>query len=162
MVKCFLVLDVGTTGVKALVFSRELKVKGRAYERMRKMHPQPGWVEQSPREMVELSKKVLRQTVRASKVSPQQISALGITNQRETTIVWNSKTGKPVYPAIVWEDKRTAGECARMLRYCLSSLPALTPALSQRERGQPSRLSLWERPAQPATAGKTGEGVPTV
>ena len=112
----YLVLDVGTTGIKALVFTRSLKIVGRAYERIEKTHPKPGWVEQSPQEMVRLSKKVLRGAVRSSRVSFKSLRALGITNQRETTIVWNRKTGRPVYPAIIWEDKRTANVCARMRR----------------------------------------------
>lgn len=114
MTKYFLVADVGTTGVKALVFSSDLKVKGRAYARLKKTRPHPGWVEQSPREIVELTKKVLRDCVRGCGVPLKALHALGITNQRETTIVWDRRTGKPVYPAIVWEDKRTAPECARL------------------------------------------------
>ena len=112
--KYYLVLDVGTTGIKALVFSQNLEIVGRAYERIKKSHPKPGFVEQSPQKMIAVSRRVLRAAVRASRVSPKNLRAFGLTNQRETTIVWDSKTGKPVYPAIVWEDKRTTNECTRM------------------------------------------------
>ncbi len=110
--KYYLVLDVGTTGIKALVFSQNLEIVGRAYKRIKKTHPKPGWVEQSPLELLKVSKQVLKTAVRESRIPLKSLCAFGLTNQRETTIVWNRKDGKSIYPAIVWEDKRTAKECA--------------------------------------------------
>ncbi|MBI2552742.1 hypothetical protein HYW17_05590 [Candidatus Uhrbacteria bacterium] len=124
----YLVLDVGTTGIKALVFSQSIEIVGRAYARIRKTHPKPGFVEQSPSELLAVSKQVLRTAVRASRVPLKSLRAFGLTNQRETAIVWNRKTGKPIYPAIVWEDKRTAKECAVAKRR--------RPSLSDEVRGK--------------------------
>ncbi|MBI4135473.1 hypothetical protein HY477_01950 [Candidatus Uhrbacteria bacterium] len=122
MVKYFLVLDVGTTGIKALVFSQKLEIAGRAYARIKKTHPKPGFVEQSPSELLAVSKQVLKDAVRASHIPLKSLRAFGLTNQRETTIAWNRKTGTPIYPAIVWEDKRTAKICARMRNKKLETL----------------------------------------
>jgi glycerol kinase len=108
----FLVLDVGTSGIKALVFTKSLKVVGRAYKEINKLLPQKGFVEQDPQELVAVSISVIKQVVREQKITPKHIVAMGITNQRETTILWDKKTGQPVYPAIVWEDERTTEECS--------------------------------------------------
>ena len=122
MTRYYLVLDVGTTGIKALIFSQDLQIVDRTYERIKKSHPGRGWVEQSPQEIVATSQRVLRKVVRQSRIPLKALLALGITNQRETTIVWDCKTGRPVYPAIVWEDKRTAKICARMRREKLEAI----------------------------------------
>lgn len=106
-----LVLDIGTTGVKAFVFDADLNPRARVYLPLEKSYPQKGWVEQNPSELVKTSQKALRQAVKQSGVSASSFVGLGITNQRETTILWNKKTGRPVYPAIVWEDLRTAKYC---------------------------------------------------
>ena len=115
--KYFLVLDVGTSGIKALVFRHNLEVVGRAYKEIGKTVPHKGFVEQDPQELIEVSSSVLKQVVTENKISPKNITALGITNQRETTILWDKKTGTPVYPAIVWEDNRTEKECAKLQKY---------------------------------------------
>ncbi len=114
--KHFLVLDVGTTGVKAFVFDRKLSVVSRAYKPLHKNFPKRDWVEQDPRELLLVSRNALREAVKISKAKSDSFIGLGITNQRETTILWNKKTGKPVYPAIVWEDTRTKKFCARLRR----------------------------------------------
>lgn len=108
-----LVLDVGTTGVKALVFDKNFGVVARAYQPLRKFFPHAGWVEQDPMELLEASSCVLKEAVRKSGAPPAAFLGMGLTNQRETTILWDKKTGRPVYPAIVWEDTRTAGQCRR-------------------------------------------------
>jgi len=107
-----LVLDIGTTGIKAFVFNKKLEIVVRVYKPLKKYFPQKGWVEQNPQEFVSVSKKALQQAVRASALPKNSFFGLAITNQRETTILWNKKTGKPVYPAIVWEDVRTKNLCA--------------------------------------------------
>lgn len=109
--KNFLVLDVGTTGVKALVFDSFLNLTVRVYQPLKKSFPQPGWVEQSPQELVKTSRKALGQAIKQSGLSENDFVGLGIANQRETTILWNKRTGRPVYSAIVWEDNRTKGFC---------------------------------------------------
>jgi len=115
--KYFLVLDVGTSGIKALLFTDQLTVVGRSYKEIHKFHPQKGFVEQDPKELVAISVAVIQQVVKGTKISPESIIAMGITNQRETTILWDKKTGKPVYPAIVWEDERTIEECSKILKH---------------------------------------------
>src|SRR3989344_3138722 len=109
-----LVLDVGTTDVKAFVFDACEKVLARAAKSLQKSFPQKEWVEQDPFEIFDVSKKVLRAAVSESGVDVEDISAFGIANQRETTILWDRATGEPVYPAIVWEDKRTKAVCEHL------------------------------------------------
>ncbi|MBI2623645.1 MAG: hypothetical protein HYW65_03670 [Candidatus Liptonbacteria bacterium] len=106
-----LVLDVGTTGVKAFVFNRKFEVLAKSYVRLSKKFTRTGWVEQNPRELAASSLRVLREAVRRSKLPPRAFMGFGITNQRETTILWDTRTGQPVYPAIVWEDARTKKYC---------------------------------------------------
>ncbi len=108
--KSFLVLDVGTTGVKGFVFDENLKLLVKSYYRLHKRFPKKGWVEQNPKELLGKSILALKRVVKESGVSSKSLISFGITNQRETTILWNKKTGKPIYPAIVWEDTRTAAK----------------------------------------------------
>ncbi|NQV13662.1 MAG: hypothetical protein HQ530_05180 [Parcubacteria group bacterium] len=109
--KYFLVLDIGTTGVKALVFNNKLEIIAEAQRPLTRFTPQPDWVEQNPSQYLSASQSVLRQAIQKSKIAPENIAGLGITNQRETTILWDKETATPIYKAIVWEDKRTAGFC---------------------------------------------------
>lgn len=102
-----LVLDIGTTGIKAFVFDNDLNPIHKVYKRLNKAFPKRGWVEQSPTELVKKSEAALQEVVKEAKVPLISFSGLGITNQRETTIAWDEKTGKAIYPAIVWEDVRT-------------------------------------------------------
>ncbi len=116
--KPVLVLDAGTTGVKAFVFRGD-EILSRAYEPLRKeARRRKGLrlVEQSPAEMVSAARRVLRQALRQSGLAAGRIAGLGITNQRETSVLWNRKSGRPVYPAIVWEDTRTAAEAESLRR----------------------------------------------
>ena len=109
-----LVLDVGTTGIKAFVFDEQNQVKAKAYKKISKNRPRKGWVEQDPREIIRVSRFVLRRAIKDLRVDPKQILGMGITNQREATVVWNRKTGKPVYPVIGWEDDRTRAFCDKL------------------------------------------------
>jgi len=111
------VLDVGTTGVKSLVFDNKFNVVARSYRKLSKFIPKRGWVEQNPKEILTASKSTLKEAVRKSGVRPQSIVGLGITNQRETTIIWDKRTGEPVYPAIVWQDVRTRSYCEKKKRW---------------------------------------------
>lgn len=109
-----LILDIGTTGVKAFVFDWALRVVAQTYQPLPKYYPKNEWVEQDPNELLRISQKTLKKVVKASHLPPESFVGLGITNQRETTICWDKKTGKTVYPAIVWEDKRTKNLCANL------------------------------------------------
>ena len=107
-------IDQGTTGSTVLVFDRRGRVAGRAYSEFRQHYPRPGWVEHDPEEIWRVTLKVARQALRKAKVKAGALAALGITNQRETTVVWDRRGGAPVHRAIVWQDRRTADTCARL------------------------------------------------
>lgn len=104
-------LDVGTTGVRFAAYSSEGHLLARSYRRITTSSPRPGWVEQDPTALLTASLEVIREVTAGKQVDPARIRALGIANQRETIIAWNARTGEPVYPAIVWQDRRTADRC---------------------------------------------------
>jgi glycerol kinase len=104
-------IDQGTTGTTVLVFDRRGRVVGRAYSEFKQHFPRPGWVEHDAEEIWRTSLRVLRQAVKRARVRARDVVALGITNQRETTVLWNRKTGRPLARAIVWQDRRTAPFC---------------------------------------------------
>ena len=109
-----LAIDQGTTGSTALVFSLEGKILGRAYKEFTQYYPQPGWVEHDPEEIWQVSRNVMAGALADSGIGPGELSAIGITNQRETTVVWDRKTGQPVHRAIVWQSRQSAGVCERL------------------------------------------------
>ncbi|MGH7789069.1 MAG: glycerol kinase GlpK [Candidatus Binatia bacterium] len=109
-----LAIDQGTTGSTAMVFDAEGKVRGRGYSEFTQHYPKPGWVEHDAEEIWSVSLKVIKTALRKAKLKPAQLAAIGITNQRETTVLWDRRTGKPVHRAIVWQDRRTAELCARL------------------------------------------------
>ena len=107
-------LDQGTTSSRAILFNREGGIVARAQYPFRQIYPQPGWVEHDPMEIWATEKRALAEAVDAAHVDPKRIAAIGITNQRETTILWDARTGEPVYNAIVWQCRRTAPLCDRL------------------------------------------------
>jgi glycerol kinase len=109
-----LALDQGTTSSRAILFDHESAVKWVAQREFEQIFPQPGWVEHDPEEIWSSQISVAVEALSRAEVRPRDIAALGITNQRETTIVWNRETGKPVYNAIVWQDRRTASFCDQL------------------------------------------------
>ena len=109
-----LALDQGTTGSTALVFSHAGEIVGRAYSEFTQHYPHPGWVEHDPDELWEVSQRVMTQALDAAHASARDVKAIGITNQRETTVVWDRDTGRPVHPAIVWQSRQTAEICERL------------------------------------------------
>src|SRR5687768_7111518 len=109
--KHVLAIDQGTTGSTALVISADGKVVGRGYREITQYFPQPGWVEHDPAEILEKTLAAVREAVASSGVTPDVI---GITNQRETIVVWHRDTGKPLARAIVWQDRRTTERCAEL------------------------------------------------
>ena len=106
-----LAIDQGTTSSRTVLFNHQGEIKGIAQQEFRQIFPQSGWVEHDPREILSTQLGTLNKVVKDHQVNPSSIRAIGITNQRETTIVWDRKTGDPVYNAIVWQDKRTASIC---------------------------------------------------
>jgi glycerol kinase len=113
-VKYVLALDQGTTSSRALLFDQEGKVHSVAQQEFDQIFPQPGWVEHNPEQIASSQIAVAREALSKAGARPSDISAIGIANQRETTIVWNRETGKPVHNAIVWQDRRTADFCERL------------------------------------------------
>jgi glycerol kinase len=109
-----LAIDQGTTGSTALLVDGEGQVASKAYREIQQIYPEPGWVEQSPDELFQTSLAVAREAVQKAGVSISQVKGTGITGQRETTIVWDRHTGKPVSNAIVWQCRRTASMCEEL------------------------------------------------
>lgn len=114
MKKYILALDQGTTSSRAIVFGHDGLPLATAQKEFTQYFPEPGWVEHSPEEIWSTQAGVAMEAVTLSGIESRNIAAIGITNQRETTIIWNRKTGKPVYRAIVWQDRRTAGYCDKL------------------------------------------------
>ncbi|UCH42610.1 MAG: glycerol kinase GlpK [Dehalococcoidales bacterium] len=104
-------IDQGTTGTTALLFNKEGLEVARAYREIRQIYPQPGWVEHDPGEIFRSCISVAGEAVQKAGVPFSMVKALGITNQRETTVVWERVSGQPVYNAVVWQCRRTAGLC---------------------------------------------------
>ncbi|MFB6297469.1 MAG: glycerol kinase GlpK [Salinirussus sp.] len=100
-------IDQGTTGTRFMVFDHEGQVVANAYTQHEQIYPEPGWVEHEPMEIWENTKSVVTRGLAEAGLDATQLEALGITNQRETTVVWDAETGKPVYNALVWQDRRT-------------------------------------------------------
>lgn len=109
-----LVLDVGTTGIKAFVFDKEGRIIARANRSIGEISLHPGHVEQDPGEIIRLAKEVLKEAVTNSAKQAYEFIGMSITNQRETIIAWDKKTSWPFYPAIVWKDSRTEAECKQI------------------------------------------------
>ncbi len=107
-------LDQGTTSSRAVLFNKKGEIKGIAQQEFSQIFPQSGWVEHDPEEIWSTQKDVLSKLLRDYSIDPASLAAIGITNQRETTVVWDRKTGAPVYNAIVWQDKRTASICEEL------------------------------------------------
>jgi glycerol kinase len=111
-----LALDQGTTSSRAILFTRDGKIHAHAQQEFTQIYPQPGWVEHDPFELLTSQLGAAVGVLGKTQLSPADIAAAGITNQRETTIVWDRETGKPVYNAIVWQDRRTAPLCDQLRR----------------------------------------------
>jgi glycerol kinase len=117
-----LAIDQGTTGSTAMVFDRAGKVRGRAYSEIKQHYPKPGWVEHDAEEIWSVSLRVMKAALRGARARAADVAAIGITNQRETTVIWDRKSGRPVHRAIVWQDRRTAPFCDELKRHGLEDL----------------------------------------
>ncbi len=111
-----LALDEGTTSARAILFDREGRTVAMAQHEFPQIYPQPGWVEQDPMAIYAAQYAAMTECVAGSGINPDEIAAIGLTNQRETVVVWDKKTGKPVCNAIVWQCRRTADLCAALER----------------------------------------------
>ena len=111
---CILALDQGTTSSRAILFDRAGAIKAAAQKEFRQIFPQPGWVEHDANEIWETQVRVAAEAIARAGISARDIAAIGITNQRETTVVWERASGKPVCNAIVWQDRRTAAMCDKL------------------------------------------------
>jgi glycerol kinase len=107
-------IDLGTTGVTALVVDDTGEVRGSGYKEFPQSFPRPGWVEHDPDDWWKAMHSSCRQAVEGAGIEAASLAAIGITNQRETTVVWDRDTRRPIHPAIVWQDRRTAAECERL------------------------------------------------
>ncbi|HET8737862.1 MAG TPA: glycerol kinase GlpK [Pricia sp.] len=107
-------LDQGTTSSRALLVDEKGKIRGMVQKEFQQIFPKSGWVEHDPKEILQSQLAVLDALIQKEKVDAADIKAIGITNQRETTVVWDKNTGEPVYNAIVWQDKRTADICEHL------------------------------------------------
>ncbi len=116
MKKYMLSLDSGTTSNRAILFNHSGEIVNVAQEEFEQIYPQAGWVEHRPADIWETQLKVAREVMKKQGISAGEISGIGITNQRETTIVWNRETGEQVYNAIVWQDRRTSGICDELIK----------------------------------------------
>jgi glycerol kinase len=114
MARYVLALDQGTTGSTALVVDAEGSVRARGYRELPQYFPQPGWVEHDPEEIWQSQLAAAEAALASARVSPRDVAAVGITNQRETTILWERATGRPVHRAIVWQCRRSAPLCEQM------------------------------------------------
>jgi glycerol kinase len=106
-----LAIDQGTTGTTCLLFDDEARLRGRAYREFTQHFPQPGWVEHDASEIWDVTRVVAHEALVAAGVAASALTAVGITNQRETVVAWDVRTGRPLHNAIVWQDRRTAARC---------------------------------------------------
>src|SRR5690242_20127916 len=109
-----LAIDQGTTSTRAMVFDAGGEAVGQVQKELTQHFPEPGWVEHDAEEIWAATLATARGAMEAARLSAADIAAIGITNQRETTVVWERKSGRPIARAIVWQDRRTAAECARL------------------------------------------------
>ena len=112
--KYLLALDQGTSSSRSIVFAPDGRIVSMAQQELRQIYPHPGWVEHDPREIWSNQLATMRAVLKNANIRAEEIACIGISNQRETTVVWNRKTGQPIYNAIVWQDRRSAPQCAKL------------------------------------------------
>ena len=114
MKKYILALDEGTTSARSILFDADFRIVSMAQQEIPQIYPKPGWVEQDPMRIYAGQYASMTECIAKSGVNPEEIAAIGITNQRETTVLWNRYTGKPIGNAIVWQCRRTAPLCEQL------------------------------------------------
>ena len=117
-----LAVDAGTTSSRAIIFNRNAEIIEIAQFEFNQIFPKEGWVEHDPMEIWDTQLKAIKEVIQKSKIDINEIDSIGITNQRETTVIWEKETGKPVYNAIVWQDRRTASFCDQLVKENKSEL----------------------------------------
>ncbi|TVP98058.1 MAG: glycerol kinase [Planctomycetaceae bacterium] len=120
--RVILALDQGTTSSRAILFDQAGEIIGLAQQEFTQHYPQPGWVEHDPMEIWKTQLEVAREALAGAGLTAADVVAIGITNQRETTLLWDRQTGRPIHPAIVWQDRRTAADCDRLREQGLDEL----------------------------------------
>src|SRR4051812_40581913 len=106
-----LAIDQGTTGTTCLIFDEQAELIGRAYHEFGQHFPKPGWVEHDAAEIWSVTQAVTGMALQNAGVGADELTAIGITDQRETVVVWDPSTGEPLHRALVWQDRRTAARC---------------------------------------------------
>ncbi|HZM01531.1 MAG TPA: FGGY family carbohydrate kinase, partial [Candidatus Saccharimonadales bacterium] len=122
MQKYILAIDQGTTSSRAIIFDHAGSIKAVAQREFKQYYPKPGWVEHDAGEIWSTQAGVIAEAAASAGIDGHGIAAIGITNQRETTVVWDRKTGEPIHPAIVWQDRRTAEYCDQLKNDGLAEL----------------------------------------
>ena len=122
MEKYVIALDQGTTSSRAIIFNKQKEIVKVSQKEFTQIYPKAGWVEHDPEEIWSTQKEVMLDVLKQANISIEQIAAIGITNQRETTIVWDKNTGKPIYNAIVWQCRRTSEFCQDLINKGYSNL----------------------------------------
>ncbi|WP_246064849.1 glycerol kinase GlpK [Melghirimyces algeriensis] len=117
-----LAIDQGTTSTRAMLFDHQGQIKGVSQQEFTQLYPQPGWVEHDAEEIWQSAQNVLEGVFKESGIKPEQVAGIGITNQRETAVVWDKHTGKPIYHAIVWQSRQTAEICEELKQQGLEDL----------------------------------------
>lgn len=120
--KYMLAIDQGTTSTRAMLFDHQGQIKGVSQQEFTQLYPQPGWVEHDAEEIWQSAQNVLEGVFKESGIKPEQVAGIGITNQRETAVVWDKHTGKPIYHAIVWQSRQTAEICEELKQQGLEDL----------------------------------------
>lgn len=110
-------LDQGTTSSRAILFDKSGQIVADAQKEFRQIYPKPGWVEHDPEEIWDVQLEMIREALAQAGIQPQQVASIGITNQRETTVVWDRRTGRPVYHAIVWQSRQTSDICRELQQH---------------------------------------------
>ncbi len=129
MKKYIIALDEGTTSARAIIFDKQFNIVSVAQHEFTQIYPQPGWVEHDPMEIFASEYSALTESIAKSGIPPKEIACIGITNQRETTIVWDKYTGMPIYNAIVWQCRRTKDICNKLISDGYSSYITETTGL---------------------------------
>ena len=119
--KYILAIDQGTTSSRAILFDHTGNIASVTQKEFKQIYPKPGWVEHDPLEIWSSQSSSVAEVIAKANVGSDAIAAVGVTNQRETTVMWDSETGVPVYNAIVWQDRRTADYCAGLKKQGVES-----------------------------------------
>src|SRR3990167_272222 len=122
MSQYLLAIDQGTTNSRAIIFDKQGKLIAQHEVGLQQFFPHSGWVEQNPDEIFQNTVLCCREAMAKARLTAKDISAIGISNQRETTIIWDKQSGRPVYPAIVWQDRRTSEICQNLSKKLPSEL----------------------------------------